>query len=173
MKQVIMEVRLRAPEGVVLNDKDISFMSFGGYIFMVGGKKIPFDFEGCIATIVMDENRYGIEMNTYECGFFDCVDIDAAAFSHDYDEIGIHPKDITAGFLASATAIVDFLFTICLDGENEESEETQIFSDGFVIESIRFADENGDVYSVDEKLLGRTISQTIGKNNDGRHGNVK
>jgi len=159
MKKVYMTATLRAPAGVVLRDEDVTHMSFGGYIFMVDGKEIPFDFEGSAAEIFLDENGYGIKMQTQHHGFFKHTDIDYAVFSGVYEKIGIRPQNITAAFLASATAITEFRFTICMNGADAESEATQSFSDSFIVENIRFMDENGKAYDVDKSILNRTIAQ--------------
>jgi len=92
---------------------------------VVDGKEIPFDFEGSAEEIFMDENGYGIEMQTQYHGFFKCTDIDFLVFSGVYEKTGIHPQNITAAFLASTTAITEFGFTICMNGADEDSEATQ------------------------------------------------
>ena len=86
------------------SNNELSWMSVGGFCFVVDGKKVRFDWDAEATTQVQTgvyeyESGYGPFFNDHEIS----ADVD-----EDLNAVGLSRSDLSAKFLASATEIEEF-----------------------------------------------------------------
>lgn len=122
-----------------LNDINVDH---SGFSLLIGEKSVPVDFDAyaisCRGNIVKYESGVG--------AFFKDYDI-SENYNDVYKELGINPEDITAEFLASATAVIEG--TIAVTDLEDNYIPCNVYLD-----SLEFIDETKKHYAVSEEALG-------------------
>lgn len=100
------QILRRMPDGVWApqSNDELSWMSVGGFCFIINGKKIPFDWDAGATTQLQPgvyeyESGYGPFFNDHEI---------SADLEGDLNAIGLSRSDLNAKFLASASEIDEF-----------------------------------------------------------------
>ena len=136
-----------------LTKEDLDSICPGGFVFEIGGKAVPFDWD---AQSTSEENG----VFHYESGygpFFNDFEIPDYR-DEEYKELGLKREDITAKFLASVTNIQDFYIDFTLKGaDDSEGIGTNEDADAeFLIELLAISieeRETGKAYTVKKKVL--------------------
>ena len=141
---------------VPIDDNEIEDVSIGGYEFVIGGLRVPFDWEAHEGG--WDYNGF-YSFSTGRGWFFNDFELDTC-YDEAYEELGLKREDITAVFLASAQHINDFYVNfVTKDGAECEAGfwKDNAKDDApyrLALRSVSFEDvETGRIYNMNSAVV--------------------
>lgn len=131
-------------------DKEIDCFSFGGYTFVCEDKEIPFDFSGTAWSIEQNGDLLKVEFETGRTPLLTDYFLDDC-YEDVYWDIGLRLNDITAAFLAKASAIKEF--TVSVEQNRKEYGPEEIAQNGhFALTSLQLSNYD-KTYSVAKDVI--------------------
>lgn len=139
----------------IMNKRDVNGLSVGGFVFTIGDKEVPFDWDAFVCDeddgVFTYESGYGFAFNDFEIPDY---------FDGEWAEIDLSRSDITPAFLASASEIDDFYINYLDKDKNGKEIEVGVGSNSdpdipvkIQLLEIRFEDEEDNRYDVNESVI--------------------
>lgn len=134
----------------MLTKEQTPLLSVGGFIFVINGQSVPFDWDDCEGS---EENGvFSFKTGQGWCKNFELSD----CYDKDYEALGLTRDIIDAKFLASVDKIKEMHMNFLDEDGNECDFGSNDAEEDFVIQilSIEFYDIQGDVsYSVAQPII--------------------